>query len=281
MILKTLQRFWTRGFFVTSQKRRILETGCSPPKLAETSCRGCMSSPPSDSAHYPPSIVSASPSRSWKMDPDSSLRFASAFFSFGLLNNTPYVLILSAALSILPADTPKGVLLFANIAPALAVKLFWPYFVRGNIQYARRVFACSLLSFGGMLCVALNEGLYPRLAGIAIASFSSGLGEMTFLQLATLYGEATNGTDKAISWFASGTGGAGLFGAGLWWTLRGLGVTKGLGLCSVRIANQLPHEVNSDPLFSDFTAVPRRHVFAPSLAVEDVSIRRLRCSARV
>ena len=186
-----------------------------------------MSTLPADSDHYPPSIVSNT------MVSIYSLPLS--FFSFGLLNNTPYVIILSAALSILPPDTPKGVLLFANIAPALLVKLGWPYLVRGQVQYARRIFSCSLLSFLGMLFVALFDGLYGRLFGIAVASFSSGLGEMTFLQLATLYGgDSSTGTDSAISWFASGTGGAGLFGAGLWWVLRGLGVTKGLGLCSVR-----------------------------------------------
>ena len=35
------------------------------------------------------------------------------------------------------------------------------------------------------------------------------------------------------SYFASGTGGAGLVGAALWWELRGLGVRLGVGLSSV------------------------------------------------
>lgn len=222
---------------------------------------------------YPPTIV---PMES------PSLRFASAFFSFGLLNNTPYVIILSAALSILPPDTPKGVLLFANIAPALAVKLLWPYLVYGQVQYRRRIFACSLLSFGGMLCVALFDGLYPRLAGVAIASFSSGLGEMTFLQLATLYGsDSTTGTDVAISWFASGTGGAGLFGAGLWWVLRGLGVTKGLGMCSVRSLARHRREIAFTLCSPDSSIIPRRHLSTPPVTVQDVDIGRLRRSARL
>ncbi|KAK4703610.1 battenin, partial [Phenoliferia sp. Uapishka_3] len=91
------------------------------------------------------------------------------------------------------------------------------------------------LSFGGILVVALSPTLGYRLCGIAIASFSSGLGEMTYLQLATVYG-ALDHLDlggKAIGWFASGTGAAGLVGAGLWWLLRGLGVRQGLLICSV------------------------------------------------
>lgn len=59
---------------------------------------------------------------------------------------------------------------------------------------------------------------------------------MTYLQRTTLYGD-----DKlaklSVGWFASGTGAAGLFGAGLWWTLRGLGVTVGLGVSSVGLVS--------------------------------------------
>ena len=64
------------------------------------------------------------------------------------------------------------------------------------------------------------------------------LGEMTYLQLATVYG-ALDHLDLggiAIGWFASGTGAAGLVGAGLWWTLRGLGVRQGLLICAVSFA---------------------------------------------
>jgi hypothetical protein len=37
------------------------------------------------------------------------------------------------------------------------------------------------------------------------------------------------------SYFASGTGAAGLVGAFLWWEIRGLGVRVGVGLSSVRL----------------------------------------------
>lgn len=36
----------------------------------------------------------------------------------------------------------------------------------------------------------------------------------------------------AVGAWSSGTGGAGVAGAGLWWILRGLGVTEGLGIAS-------------------------------------------------
>ncbi|GAA5835382.1 hypothetical protein JCM11251_005219 [Rhodosporidiobolus azoricus] len=171
------------------------------------------------------------------------LAFATAFFLFGTLNNSVYVVILSAALDLVDkAETPKGLILFANIAPALAVKLGWPYFVPGPTRYKTRVACCAAISFFGILVVAFSSSLTPRLLGISLASFSSGLGEMTYLQRATLYGSLSASVPEeeredlggvAVGWFSSGTGAAGVGGAGLWWVLRGLGVRIGLGVCSV------------------------------------------------
>ena len=78
--------------------------------------------------------------------------------------------------------------------------------------------------------MAAYEALGMRLLGIALASLSSGLGELTFLQLSTIYG---NTIGEAVGYFASGTGAAGLLGAALWWCLRGLGVREGVGISSV------------------------------------------------
>ncbi|KAK4049377.1 battenin CLN3 protein [Microbotryomycetes sp. JL201] len=162
------------------------------------------------------------------------LPFSGSFFIEGLLNNVLYVVILSAALDLVDAaSTPKGIILFVNIAPALLVKVGWPYLVKGEAQYGQRIVSCSAISFIGIIIVATSATLVPRLFGIAIASFSSGLGEMTYLQLSTVYG-AVPGADLggiAVGWFASGTGAAGLVGAGLWWILRGLGVRTGLLIC--------------------------------------------------
>ncbi|GAA5955657.1 hypothetical protein JCM21900_005075 [Sporobolomyces salmonicolor] len=169
----------------------------------------------------------------------SSTAYAFSFFLFGCLNNVLYVVILSAALDLVDkASTPKGLILFANIAPSLIVKLGWPYFVPGEPRYRKRVIACSAVSFAGILIVALSTSLLPRLLGISLASFSSGLGEMTYLQLSTIYGSLSHPSFSsdlggiAVGWFASGTGAAGLVGAGLWWVLRGLGVREGLLICA-------------------------------------------------
>lgn len=96
-----------------------------------------------DTSRYPPSVPMSSP---------STARLSLAFWLLGLLNNVLYVLILSAAIDLVPSQsTPKGVVLFVNIAPALAVKLGWPYLVTGQVRYARRVLACSFLGFSGMI----------------------------------------------------------------------------------------------------------------------------------
>ncbi|EMD36899.1 hypothetical protein CERSUDRAFT_83923 [Gelatoporia subvermispora B] len=155
-----------------------------------------------------------------------------SFFLFGLINNVLYVIILSAALDLVPPSTPKGIIAFCNIFPALLAKLGWPYVLKGRIRYAKRLMGCTVISISGMIVVAFFDGLTMRLLGICCASFSSGLGELTFLQLSTRY-HPPQVAGHSVGYFASGTGAAGLVGAFLWWELRNLGVRVGVGLSSV------------------------------------------------
>ncbi|KAF5348848.1 hypothetical protein D9756_009800 [Leucocoprinus leucothites] len=157
---------------------------------------------------------------------------AISFFLFGLFNNVLYVIILSAALDLVPPSTPKGIIAFCNIAPALVAKVGWPYILKGRIRYAKRLIGCCVLSMSGMIVVALFESLSMRLIGISLASLSSGLGELTFLQLSTTYSPPSVG-GHGVGYFASGTGAAGLAGAFLWWELRKFGVRFGVGISSV------------------------------------------------
>ncbi|KAI6112369.1 batten's disease protein Cln3 [Pisolithus thermaeus] len=176
------------------------------------------------------------------------LKLGLSFFIFGLINNVLYVIILSAALDLVPPSTPKGIIAFCNITPGLIANFGWSYILRGKIGYTRRIVGCSLLSFTGMLAVALHESLLSRLLGICLASFSSGLGSITYVQLSTTYSPAAIGghsigrvqriplatlCSMTFSYWSSGTGAAGLFGAFLWWKLRGLGVETGIGISSV------------------------------------------------
>ncbi|KAI5119476.1 hypothetical protein M0805_007210 [Coniferiporia weirii] len=160
------------------------------------------------------------------------LRLGLSFFLFGLINNVLYVIILSAALDLVPPSTPKGIIAFCNIAPALVAKVGWPYILKGRIRYTRRLAGCCLLSTFGMIVVAASDSLIMRLLGIGLASFSSGLGELTFLQLSTTYQPSTIG-GHSVGYFASGTGAAGIVGALAWWELRNLGVRTGVGMSSV------------------------------------------------
>ncbi|KAF9647783.1 batten's disease protein Cln3 [Thelephora ganbajun] len=160
-----------------------------------------------------------------------SWRLGVSFFLFGLINNVLYVIILSAALDLVPASTPKGLIAFCNIVPSFIVKVVWPYLLKGTIRYHQRVIGCCVISVLGMIVVALSGGVGMRLLGISIASFSTGLGGLTFLQLTTAYAPITAG--RNIGYFASGTGAAGLVGASLWWELRNFGTRTAIGLSSV------------------------------------------------
>ncbi|KAJ7216500.1 batten's disease protein Cln3 [Mycena pura] len=160
------------------------------------------------------------------------LKLGCSFFLFGLINNVLYVIILSAALDLVPPSTPKGIIAFCNIAPALAAKVGWPYILKGRIRYTKRIIGCCMLSAFGMLIVAFFDSLFMRLLGIGLASFSSGLGELTFLQLSTTYSPPSV-AGHSVGYFSSGTGAAGLVGAFLWWEVRGFGVRLGVGMSSL------------------------------------------------
>jgi battenin len=182
-------------------------------------------------------------------------RLGISFFLFGLINNVLYVVILSAALDLVPSTTPKGLILFFNIFPSLLAKASWPYISKGTVRYGKRIFANLVMGVGGIAVsnmfrkhmyvldrwrtdfsmnkvVALYENVYARLFGIGVASFASGLGELTFLQLSTTYSPPEVG-GRSVGYFASGTGAAGLVGAFLWWEVRSLGVRTGVGISAV------------------------------------------------
>lgn len=91
--------------------------------------------------------------------------------------------------------------------------------------------ACLLLTGSNGQMIAFMPALWTRLLGISLASFSSGLGELTFLQLSTRYGRY--GAGRGVGWFSSGTGAAGLVGSLAWWLVRPLGVKLGLSILTI------------------------------------------------
>lgn len=131
----------------------------------------------------------------------------------GLINNVLYVIILSAALDLVGSGFPKGVVLLADVVPSFATKLTAPYVIH-LVPYSLRVIVFVALSVLGMLIIALTpphtEGgsIATKLAGIVLASLSSGAGELSFLGLTHFYGRFS------LAAWSSGTGAAGLVGAG-------------------------------------------------------------------
>lgn len=133
--------------------------------------------------------------------------------SAGLINNVLYVVVLSAALDLVGPNVPKGVVLLADVLPSFGTKLVAPYFIH-VVPYSVRILIFVVLSAAGMLLVASSpsyaEGgtISSKIAGIILASLSSGGGELSFVGLTHFYGPFS-----LASW-GSGTGAAGLVGAG-------------------------------------------------------------------
>ncbi|RAL17756.1 CLN3-domain-containing protein [Aspergillus homomorphus CBS 101889] len=140
-------------------------------------------------------------------------RVCVAFWLFGLINNVLYVVILSAALDLVGPDLPKGVVLLADVIPSFGTKLVAPYFIQ-VVPYPVRVLIFVTFSTTGMLLVALSPAytdggtISTKLAGIILSSMSSGGGELSFLALTHHYGPFS------LAAWGSGTGAAGLVGAG-------------------------------------------------------------------
>ncbi|XP_054549738.1 battenin isoform X2 [Talpa occidentalis] len=167
-------------------------------------------------------------------------RNAVGFWVLGLCNNFSYVVMLSAAHDILshhrspgnqshvnPTPTPHNsssrfdcnsvstaAVLLADILPTLIIKLLAPLGLH-LLPYSPRVLVSGISAAGSFVLVAWSHSVTISLCGVVLASISSGLGEVTFLSLTAFYPRAV------ISWWSSGTGGAGLLGA-----LSYLGLTQ-------------------------------------------------------
>lgn len=131
--------------------------------------------------------------------------------SLGLANNFTYVVFLSAAQDIVKSspsiENGAGLILVADVVPSFLAKLVLPY-VMHRISYLARILLIMGLTVQGIYMVAFIENITWRLIGIMIASFSSGLGEITFLALCSFYEPS-----RGIMSFSAGTGAAGVVGS--------------------------------------------------------------------
>ena len=128
------------------------------------------------------------------------------FFLIGLMNNFSYVVMLSAAKDIIhesDSGVSVGVILLADTIPNLIVKLVAPILFMEKIPYWMRVITITASATGSFQMVAWINNLGGKLAGVGLASFGTGLGEITFLARTSYYHKNT------ISAWGSGTGGAG------------------------------------------------------------------------
>lgn len=121
------------------------------------------------------------------------------------------MIILSAAQDLV-GNLPKGIVLLADVMPSFVTKLIAPYFIH-RVPYSVRILIFAGLSTAGMLLIALTpatQSVAVKLVGVILASLSSGGGELSFLGLTHYYGH------MSLAAWGSGTGGAGLAGAGLY-----------------------------------------------------------------
>ncbi|KIH60153.1 CLN3 protein [Ancylostoma duodenale] len=126
-----------------------------------------------------------------------------SFWIFGLCNNFAYSVMLSAAQDILNkhkgedpiednvtdatcvveittricSPTSTGVVLLCNIIPGLCVKMLCP---------VRHTTVC-IAQASSLIITAFADSVPVALGGVCLASFSSGLGETTYLGLAGHY----------------------------------------------------------------------------------------------
>ncbi|XP_052888711.1 battenin isoform X2 [Anopheles moucheti] len=155
-----------------------------------------------------------------------------AYWILGLCNNYGYVVMLTAAHDILKelegddGDHAKsarpcnklstGAILLADILPGLAVKS-----IASFLPLAKhvRIFLCVAAAAAGFLLTAFATVEWVLFVGVIATSFSSGLGEATFLAYATYFNK------NVISTWSSGTGGAGIAGSLSYTGLTELGLT--------------------------------------------------------
>lgn len=132
----------------------------------------------------------------------------------------------------------------------MVVKLTAPYYIH-VVPYNARVCLFSAISACGMLLVGFSStardasSITIKMVGIVLASLSSGGGELSFLGLTHYYGSSS------LAAWGSGTGGAGLVGAGAYALLT---TTFGLSVQGTLLASALLPLIM---LFSFFVVLPQ------------------------
>eukprot|EP01135_Chromosphaera_perkinsii_P003176 Nk52_evm65s236 gene=Nk52_evmTU65s236 len=135
-----------------------------------------------------------------------------AFFVLGSINNLPYVVINSAAKSIVTefhAPTLIGAIPWANNLFGFIARLI-NAFVINDCPYRYRFYANAVMMLCGLVCVAYSPTLILALASIVIIGMGSAFGESFTLGYLRLY------PAELVGGWSSGTGMAGVGGACLY-----------------------------------------------------------------
>jgi len=143
------------------------------------------------------------------MEPSRSVSLG--FFVIGVFNNFTYVLALTAAKDLLPPHSFVSFVLLIADVPALLMQALSPYYL--HIPYRPRVLTVTALNVFALLLMSSSNHQYMHFVGIGCASAAFGMGESTMFSLLSHFDKS------AISAYSSGTGTAGVSGAGFYYAL--------------------------------------------------------------
>ncbi|XP_026181588.1 battenin [Mastacembelus armatus] len=177
-------------------------------------------------------------------------RSCTGFWLLGLCNNFAYVVMLSAAHDILKKQESENgtasttftlsvdfhgrnssnssrydcnpistaAVLLADILPTLIIKICAPFVIH-KLPYGIRVLLCAVMAATSFLLVSFSSAVWMSILGVIFASFSSGLGELSFLSLTVFF------TRDVLQGWGSGTGAAGVAGSFLYSGLTQIGLS--------------------------------------------------------
>ena len=142
----------------------------------------------------------------------SSIKNEYYFWLFGLVNNITFILLSTASIDILPKNI--SIVTACAITPVFLVKLISPFVIKYKIlSYDNRVKALTILYFTAYLLICFSKETDIILIGIILSGMASGIGEVTFIPIASIISE------KCISYWSSGSGFAGVIGSGYYLTM--------------------------------------------------------------
>ncbi|KAK3232820.1 hypothetical protein CYMTET_56844 [Cymbomonas tetramitiformis] len=142
-----------------------------------------------------------------RKNPHESMRNLVGFWLLGLLNNASFVIMIAGAKNI---DSGGVALIYlCATGPSFLIKLSAPYWFH-LASYAFRVCLCGGFMASSFAVVSYGTHIASstlQLFGVVFCSIQAGIGEASFLALASHYQ-----TQAVVSMWSSGTGFAGVFG---------------------------------------------------------------------